>query len=483
MKFLKRKKEIFLYFSLIIFTIYFFYLSISNKRNNIIFRDLKEEQGEILHLIKFKFITKHNHNESEDPISNLLLNDINIPISFGTPEQTILASLRFNDYPFFISSPSIKLKNKEDEKNIFLKNSSSSYRFISNDSLFYKSQLLEAEKANETFYFINNENNNINVSNFTFYYASKMKYNQSGGVVGLCLQDSNMNLHSGMNFLTQLKRNKIISYKTFFINYSDKEKEEGELFIGAFPHEYSKEEYKYENYHDIEGYVETTFATYGLIFDEINLGQNKIILTTSSKSEGNKRAMTVDLQIEFGFILAPSVLEENITKEFIDLYKCNAHITNLQDIYGNKLFNAESYKYYSCDISYNINSKLSFLSRAMEYNFELDQNDLFMTYGNKKYFNIIFSNNRYNYKGWIFGKPLFLKYKWVFDPDNKRFGFYIKNQTEKKDTISLMLILILIVTIVVFLIVLGIFIYFFFIKKLRKSRQNELNEEYDYNVN
>ena len=439
-------------------------------------RNLKESEEEILYLIKFNFTTKHNINESEDPITYLILNDIRIPIELGTPFQTINASLRFNDYPFFISSPLIKLQNESEFNNIFRKNYSSSYKYILSDSLFYKSQLSKAEKANETFYF---SNHTITAYNFSFYYATSMHYNQSGGVVGLCLEDSNMNLHPGMNFLTQLKSKNIISYKTFFINYN-KNNENGELIIGAYPHEYSKEKYKYEDFHDITGYMDVTYKYYGFIFDEINIGKNKISLNITRINEGNKWLMTADLRIEFGFILAPSKLEENITKEFIDLYRCNAYIADFTKIYGNKFFTGENFKYYVCDNEYTSNSKISFLSREMEYIFELDKNDLFMKYRNKNYFNIIFSSG-YGSKSWIFGKPIFLKYLWVFNPENKKFGFYEKkNQNEKK---NFKLIIILIITIVIFLIVLSIFIYEFFIKKYRKIRKNEILDNYDYENN
>lgn len=468
------------------FTIFFFHLKKNPISNNKISHNSRSlEENEILHLVKYNFTTKHNPKESEDPITYLLLNDINIPINFGTPSQTIYTSLRFNDYPFFISSPSIELQNEKEEKNIFLKNKSSTYTYIAKDSLFYKSQLIEAEKANETFYFSDNDiiQNNINISNFTFYYASKMKYNQSGGVIGLCLEDSNMNLHSGMNFFTQLKKNKIISYKTFFINYKDKKKEEGEFIIGAFPHEYLKEEYKYEYLHETTGYTDITYKIYGFVFDEINLGENKIKLKIEQKSNGNRRMMTADLQIEFGFIIAPSGLEANITKEFIDLYKCNAHITNNQEIYGSNFFIGKNYKYYSCDISYSVNSKLSFIHKEMGYIFELDEDDLFMTYGNKKYFNILFYNSGHQ-NIWIFGKPFFLKYKWVFDPDNKKLGLYDNIIKEKvvyshNDNNST-LIIIIFCLIFVFLIVLGVFIYIFFIQKLRKKRKNEILDDYVY---
>ena len=58
----------------------------------------------------------------------------------------------------------------------------------SGDSLFYKSILTKAERANETFYF---ENSELIIKNLTFYYATKMSYNQSGGVEhNLCHADN-----------------------------------------------------------------------------------------------------------------------------------------------------------------------------------------------------------------------------------------------------------------------------------------------------
>ena len=477
----------------IILLINYYTRNIFNSNNNVHFRSLKED-SEILHLIKFNFTTKHNPNEFKDPISYLILNDVNINIKVGTPSQTITSSLRFNDYLFYLSSHYLNLSEGENKSNIYINSSSSSYKFIFHDTLFYKSLLEKGDKANETFCFptldINNKKSeNVLIKNFTFYYSMKQNYNQSGGVVGLCLEDSNMNLHSGMNFLTQLKYSNAISYKTFFINY--KNNESGELIIGAYPHEYSKAKYKFDNYIDIRGYTETAYVIYGIIFDEINFGENTILLNND-----NKRIMTADLRIEFGFIQAPAIFEKNITEVFLSPDKCQSFKTNQKGIYNNKLFGTDEYIYYVCDEDYEINkinstTKISFTKKEMEYAFELNENELFMKYGNKKYFNIVF-NTGYNFKSWIFGKPMFLKYKWVFDPDKKRLGIYTKeeivseedNKTTKTKT-GLILIIILIISVLVFLIVLAFFLYQLCIKirRNRKIRANEILDEFDYSIN
>ena len=430
---------------------------------------------ENIKVIKYKFHTKHNSKEFEDPITYLIMNDIYITLQLGTPLQQINATLKFIDYPFFISNPqSISVINI-DSSSFYNNDTSLSFIFIKKDSIFYNSQLLQGDFSNETFYFTSDYSDIIKVNNFSFYYANKMTYNQTG-VIGLCLEDSNLNLHSNMNFFTQLKKANIISYKTFFTNFQNKD--EGEFIIGGYPHEINKNIYSYDNFHDIKGYVDTVFVKYSFLFDEISFGNKKIIL-----SSYNSKIMTANLMIEFGFILAPSDLEKNITEIFIDMNKCKTNITNNKEIYGNELYQGVNYKYFICQKNYeNKNITLNFLSREMEYEFKLDENDLFMTYGDKKYFNILFTNGT-TYKEWIFGKPIFSKYQWVFNQDNKRFGFYDNNRTKNdksNDDNNYVLIVVLIIVFFMFVGMLAVFIYFIYIKSKRKGRVNEINDDYDY---
>ena len=78
-----------------------------------------------------------------------------------------------------------------------------------------------------------------------------------------------------------------------------------------------------------------------------------------------------------------------------------------------------------------------------------------------------------------------MKYKWVFDPDKKRLGFYNNKISEEEKKINekkkdIKIYIILIVTAVVFIVVLIVFINEFFIKKFRKIRLNEITEEFVY---
>ena len=104
--------------------------------------------------------------------------------------------------------------------------------------------------------------------------------------------------------------------------------------------------------------------------------------------------------------------------------------------------------------------------------------------GDLYYFQIIFKKT----EDWIFGKPLFKKYRLVFDQDNKMYGIYsniekgIEEEQINKSSFSKEIIFWIVI------IILGIIVLvesYFLIKKMffqsRNKRPNELKDEYDYN--
>ena len=63
-----------------------------------------------------------------------------------------------------------------------------------------------------------------------------------------------------------------------------------------------------------------------------------------------------------------------------------------------------------------------------ELKMEFDYKDLFINENDIYYFQIIFSKNL----DWIFGKPIFKKYRIVFDQDKNIYGIYNYHQKENK---------------------------------------------------
>ena len=105
---------------------------------------------------------------------------------------------------------------------------------------------------------------------------------------------------------------------------------------------------------------------------------------------------------------------------------------------------------------------------------------------------IIFPKYPIHIDYWYIGKPLFLKYKIFFDRDRKTIGLY-KNYKDKSCDINeskgekenVIVVeksnnfLVFVVIILIF-VIFGILYYFFRIRKSRKIRANELEENYSY---
>ncbi len=108
--------------------------------------------------------------------------------------------------------------------------------------------------------------------------------------------------------------------------------------------------------------------------------------------------------------------------------------------------------------------------------FILTPKDLFYKFKNKLYYLIIFQPFNSN---WIFGIPFFTKYLINFNRDKKIIGFYINDKIKDEKNYSIFLKL-FIISILVNVIILIICLYYKIVKKNKKIRANELEENFDY---
>ena len=122
-----------------------------------------------------------------------------------------------------------------------------------------------------------------------------------------------------------------------------------------------------------------------------------------------------------------------------------------------------------------------------ELKMEFDYKDLFINENGIYYFQIIFSKNL----DWIFGKPIFKKYRIVFDQDKKIYGIYKYYQKENKNENKIInnpndndsnnnrfiIFYVIIFILSLFVIIESIFIIR---KYLGNKRPNELKDENDY---
>ena len=194
-----------------------------------------------------------------------------------------------------------------------------------------------------------------------------------------------------------------------------------------------------------------------------------------------------ELNFDFDVIIANKQFENELKlkflKNFIIFEKCFKDTIKLDINYYNELI------YYYCDINiknilYEILPSIKLFSKDLNYTFEITKDDLFKINKDYIYINILFDYGK-NY--WILGKPISLKYPFVFNQDTKKIGLYRnynKNKiiNKQKDSyyykkfMKIFLIIIFGLSLIFIGFILGKKIY----QMKRKKRANELNDSYEY---
>ena len=402
-------------------------------------------------------------------------------------DQLVTFRLSMDTFATFISDKIYQPKNLDSQEIKKDKNFTLNYINLNkvkmiNDSFYFQNIDNTAEKPDEL----------TNFNNYTFFQVNKYTYDlvdQESAIIGLnrvkgapymVLEETSEHwgcrFEEDTNIIWQLKKRKVINSTLFSVKY-DNLKEEGKIIIGEFPHEYDKNNYYAKNlyYNRVTCYTCPPFNYYSR-FNELFYDNQSLLVTK-----------TFQISIDHGFIEAPL----NVKKEFdpfFEKYKDYCKEENLNNIY---VFycKKEAITNFKSIVFYFQNREIYKYGQLNEFNLEFNFNDLFIKESGDKdgdlyYFQIIFKKT----EDWIFGKPLFKKYRLVFDQDNKMYGIYsniekgIEEEQINKSSFSKEIIFWIVI------IILGIIVLvesYFLIKKMffqsRNKRPNELKDEYDYN--
>ena len=400
-------------------------------------------------------------------------------LRIGTEPQSIKLRIELTNNLFYIASYRSISKIKFNQHN------SSTYKKISNETLYpHISKLIEGVLSSDYIYF--NETNNEKY-NIAFISGLETEKDNSGGLIGLSLDDPTRKKYNNYSFIQELKKVKIIKDYYFIIKYINNFS--SNLIIGDLPHKYDNT-YNINNYKDIYSDVKTNEIIWNLKFDKI--------YTVNSSNSSNIR--NIDERINVYFIIELNVIEgtENYRYDFLNtFYKENKNLCFevLSDNY---------YTYY-CNDKVDISKlkNLNFFNQELNYTFELSYNDLFF-YNEKDgnyYFLIIFkdySEEDYPIYSWKLGEPIFKKYEIFFNKDNKKIGIYIPgdNKEKEKETESETKYeeeqiwwsrnkwyVILIIILVLLFIGLSVTIFLYIKNRPRKKIANELNDDdYEYEI-
>ena len=419
----------------------------------------------------------------EKYFDNLFNNELKITLKVGSHRQSIPCYLNLNMHTVYICGSDSELKNGQPK-----------YEEYKSETYVNTSGAI----SSESFYVVGKPSkdeiciNDNQITDLKFYLA-KTRFSSNeliySCMIGLGYEevfydddDAQGYLTEIESFISQLKNNKLINKKVFFIKYNDND-DNGEIIFGAFPHEL-KDKYCEncieEEYIEADNIYTTDIQIVWSIKGYIYSGEKLIFNYLSS----------IDFELNQGFIIGSYLYKKDILNNFFN-EKISKEECFTQEIYQQK--RAFDGFYCKKDIDITKFESLKIILDKIKYKIEFTFEDLFTMNGDYVYFNVLFTQEEDEFKNdFILGKPVFKKYPMVFNliKRGEKIGFYnnlsfnknreninnINNDgkgSSKKLTIILIIIGIIIISLLIFII-------HRYCQKPRKQKVNELIEFFDY---
>lgn len=401
-----------------------------------------------------------------------LSNDIHATTYFGDSKQLTDIFFTSEDYLYFLDTEECIGEHN------FIKNFStyttSPFSIMIEDEDDYMGKT-RAYQVNETIYFYKDLDMTEldKVTNFPFLIKEKNLHNQQGCLLlGILYRTKKDILKREINFIEQLKKNKIITSYSWTFKFNNEY--EGLFIIGDEPHNYDPLNYNGSNFIQTLPPIDEYPSAYcwNISFEKAYSGD-----TQFDDETYNRFAFSIN------FFLGNSKYNKTIFNQFFKKY-----IDDKKCSFNNK----GTHSYYYCDKNKfkieDINKfpPLSLLNIRLEMNFSFTGEDLFYEEKDYYYFRVYFMES--SPPGWLIGQPFLRKYQLVFNYDSKTIGFYNNWRKEKNnnddiapffsyDSLYLLIpVAIIIFTFIIFALTKFVICDIVYNKK-RKKLLNELEDE------
>ena len=377
-----------------------------------------------------KEITNKNTEYTPDKyMEELMYKQCFSKYSIGAPTQRIKFYYEINTYESSMSEDS------------YLKIRSSSYECLDKKKCPEKTSEINDFNLTDKKGYLSQEifelNPNNKIKNFTFILKPKGKTDSNAdeipNIIGLGLNPDKKD--EALSFMEQLKRHNYIAKKIFTpLTGEDSVNEgrfyDGHILIGVLLHEvnpfYEEKDLKWISMKDNKDNNESPNRNWHINFDTVKYN-NEIIKDTLA-----------NLDLNLNVIIAPESfrlkLINGFFKKHLDDKKCEENL-----FYSIK--DEEPYIYYSCnmDAEFIEIPKLSFFNKMLNETFVLTFDNLFSKYNARFYFNVVFRKKPQN--NWVLGELFLNNYKFVFDTEEERIGYYKTKVQESHPYIALLSIL------------------------------------------
>ena len=443
-------------------------------------------------LPKENYISLHGKNTPKDIMSKQFISSFFTELEIGDQSQKIPMIIKSKkaDYVITSSHPMINSTRNYTEKVIY----DLSENFVKNYNFYdekqsasyslnfctkrkpYKEPLDKplAEEmciSNETFLLFDNidikhkkEKKNI------YFELVRNIIDNVTGIIGLKLDDAD----NQVSFMKVLKKSSIIDNYFWFFDFDSWESKTGKLIIGSYPHYIYHDKYSENDYSNTN--AGAGFYYWEMKFDEIY---------TENKVNFNQSNEYVDLNSESDLIVGSNEFKKYLLTLIEELNKTNKCFNDIFKGYEEINEHYSDYEFFYCKNDKDIKKKLYelipslfFFSKELQYTFELTNDQILLENGDYIYINIVFTNS---YR-WILGKQIALKYKFVYDMEGKKIGFYKKYKDKgKSNKYSKYLYYLLVIGLCIIFGVLGVILGKYLYNQNKKKRANELkDDDYEY---
>ena len=388
----------------------------------------------LIFFIKEKGGTQDEVISEEDYMKQLMYKEIYSTFDIGAPKQNIKFYYEMNEIESSIS------------QEFYFPKRSTTFKLID-----YKKNNLNFSK--ELFIFDQNKK----LDDFIFYLKQKFDSSKRRNYNSLGLGNPKNN--SNLSFLSNVNKNGYINKKIFSFlfgedSFSENRIYDGQILIGSYPHDISP----YFNELDLN-FISLKGEKWIIEFDTVKYNDEEL------------KDKSVQLDINLNVMIGPEQFRKKlISSLFSDFlekgnYKENSFISDKD---------GKEYIFYTFDnnIRFKKIPGLSFFSKALNETFKISFVNLFRKYNGKFYFTIIFSKSPKNI--WVLGQQFFNTYKFVFDLDQGKIGYYKTNVKYSGTFITVLCIIIS-----------GAIFGFFYLRKymmIEKERNQIKNKQRYYPV-
>ena len=349
--------------------------------------------------------TETNGLSQTDYIKEIMYNNIYSKFYLGVPSQRIKFYYETNAYQISVT------------ENEYDKIRSITYKLINETKS--SNELLSQEKFEIC--------PEIFLDNFTFLLKGKnvTKEKNDTNIIGLSLKP-NKESNDSLSFLNQLKQKNYIEQQIYTFLFEDdminaRRGIDGQILIGCLPHEINPE-FEEKDLKWLSNNTNKEDKNWHIDFDIVKYNNDEL----------NDKKVYFDLALNL--IIGP----ENFRKKLLQVFfKNQLEKKTCTENYFYNLKDEQFYIFYSCSMEADFIEipTLSFYNKELNEHFNLSFSGLFTKYHHRFYFNIIF--NKVPQNNWFFGQLFFKSYRFVFNLEEEKIGYYKTIQSRERPIIAI----------------------------------------------